>query len=544
MAPIVHVAVASFTILTVKILVKLISVSIRSPLSNLPGPPSSSWLKGHVDQLFHPQGWDFHMKTVAAFGTAVRLRGFLGEDVLYLTDPLGLRTILTKEHGDIYDEPPMIIERNKLLWGPGLSSSVGAVHKKQRRVLNTVFSVQRMRMIMPILWDVTRRLEESLAKLSRGSCTEIDMLMWMSRVSLESIGQAGVGVPFDTLAETSPPSEYMLASKQLIPLSFPLQGFMRLIPSIVRIGTPRFRGFLAKIAPHPNIRKLREIIYILYNTNKSIYQQRVHDIVQAEKIGGAENTGKDMVSVLIQQNRGVDAVYKLSDDELISQMGTLIYAGHDMTSVALSRIFHVLSLNQERQERLRLELMDARVQRRDISYDRLMALPYLDAVCKETLRLYPPVTQLHRVPCKDSSIPLARPVMGIDGETIDHIYIRAGTTVIVGVAAVNRDPAIWGADADQWVPERWLGPLPETVVGAYLPGVYTHTMTFMGGGRSCIGFKFAEIEIKTVLYVLLSRMKFEPSETPIVWNMFNFATPTAQGSNGPCMPLKVTLLSE
>jgi len=91
---------------------------------------------------------------------------------------------------------------------------------------------------------------------------------------------------------------------------------------------------------------------------------------------------------------------------------------------------------------------------------------------------------------------------------------------------------------------RWLEPLPESVVGAYLPGVYSHMMTFMGGGRSCIGFKFAETEIKAVLYALLSRMKFEPSETPIVWNMYNFATPTAQGSNRPSMPLKVTLLSE
>ena len=142
------------------------------------------------------------------------------------------------------------------------------------------------------------------------------MLIWMSRVSLESIGRAGIGIPFDTLAETSPPSEYMLAAKQLMwalfslslffdrhahrdisPLSFPLQGFMRLIPSIVKIGTPSFRGFLAKIAPHPNIRKLREIIYFLFNTNTSIYQQRVHDITQAEKIG-SENTGRDIVSVL------------------------------------------------------------------------------------------------------------------------------------------------------------------------------------------------------------------------------------------------------
>lgn len=536
MAPILHVAVAYLTVVTVKILVEVFSASVRSPLSNLPGPPSSSWLKGHMDKLFHPQGWDFHLKTVVAFGTAVRLRGFFGEDVLHLTDLLGLRTILTEER-DIYDEPPMIIEQNKFLWGPGLLSSVGMAHVKQRRVLNSVFSVQRMRKVMPILWDVTRRLEETLARLLHGGCTELDMLIWMSRFSLESIGQAGIGIPFDTLAETSPPSEYILASKQLTLLSLPLRRFLRFMPSIVKMGTPRFWGFLAMIAPHPKIRKLREIIYFMHNTNKSIYQRRVHNITQAEKIG-SENAGRDIISVLIRQNRGADSADKLSDDELISQMGTLIFAGHDTTSVTLCRILHVLSLNPERQERLRLELMDARVRRRDISYDELMALPYLDAVLKETLRLYSPVTQLHRVPRKDSSIPLERPVLGIDGEIIDQICVRAGTLVVIGAAAVNRDPAIWGADADQWVPERWLRPLPETVDKAD----FIRRMTFMGGGRSCIGFKFAETEIKAVLYIILSRMKFEPSETPIVWNMYNFATPSARGSNS--MPLKVTLLTE
>jgi hypothetical protein len=59
------------------------------------------------------------------------------------------------------------------------------------------------------------QLEETLARLLHGGCTELDMLIWMSRFSLESIGQAGIGIPFDTLAETSPPSEYILASKQL-----------------------------------------------------------------------------------------------------------------------------------------------------------------------------------------------------------------------------------------------------------------------------------------------------------------------------------------
>jgi hypothetical protein len=55
-----------------------------------------------------------------------------------------------------------------------------------------------------------------LVKLLHGGSTDLDMLVWMSRVSLELIGQAGIGVSFDTLAEASPPSEYMLAAKQLM----------------------------------------------------------------------------------------------------------------------------------------------------------------------------------------------------------------------------------------------------------------------------------------------------------------------------------------
>ncbi|KAI0001207.1 cytochrome P450 [Russula vinacea] len=461
-------------------------------------------------------------------GSSSRFFGRNQEDVLYLTDPAGIRTILTGEHGDIYEEPPMImiIEKNKLLWGPGLLSSTGMAHKKQRSVLdaNAVFSVQRMRTVMPIFWDVTRRLEDTLVNLLQCGSTELDMLVWMSRVSLELIGQAGIGVSFDTLSEATPPSEHVLAAIQLIPLSFPLQGFMRLVPSIVKIGPPEFCGLLNEIAPHPNIRKLR-------GNN-----------------GVCEGTGRDIISVMIQQNKGAEAMDKLSDDELISQTGTLIFEGHETTSVALSRILHVLSLHPKSQETLRLELMEARVERRDISYDALMELPYLNAVCKETLRLYAPVTLLHRVPREDSVIPLSRPMLGRDGQTIDYIRVQAGTMVVLGTAAVNRDPAIWGLDADQWIPERWLQPLPETVVDAYLPEVHSQMMTFMGGGRPeqgtelCIGSKIAEVEIKAVLYVLLSRMKFGPSGAPITWNMHNVATPTIQGGNKPSMPLKVTLL--
>ena len=91
-------------------------------------------------------------------------------------------------------------------------------------------------------------------------------------------------------------------------------------------------------------------------------------------------------------------------------------------------------------------------------------------------------------------------MLGRDGQTIDCIHIQAGTIVVLGTASVNRDPAMWGPDADQWIPERWLQPLPETVVDAYLPEVHSQMwvswdlscddgadvsrrMTFIGGGR-------------------------------------------------------------
>lgn len=143
------------------------------------------------------------------------------------------------------------------------------------------------------------------------------MLAWMSRVSLELIGQAGIGVSFDTLAEKTPPSDYMLASKQLMyvlpfvvipsqkaderirPLWLPLRGYMRLIPSIVNRSRPAFRGFLAKIAPHPDLRKLRKIVYFLYDTHKSIYRQKAHAIAQAENDGArGPTTDRDIISVL------------------------------------------------------------------------------------------------------------------------------------------------------------------------------------------------------------------------------------------------------
>lgn len=77
-------------------------------------------------------------------------------------------------------------------------------------------------------------------------------------------------------------------------------------------------------------------------------------------------------------------------------------------------------------------------------------------------------------PCKDAIVPLGRPVRGNNGAEISQVTVKAGTMVVIGATAVNVDPLIWGPDAAEWKPERWLEPLPQSVTDAYLPGVFSN----------------------------------------------------------------------
>lgn len=68
---------------------------------------------------------------------------------------------------------------------------------------------------------------------------------------------------------------------------------------------------------------------------------------------------------------------------------TLILGGMETTSNALCRILHLLAENPDVQERLRTEIAEAGGEE-DLPYDDLVKLPYLEAICRETMRLYAP----------------------------------------------------------------------------------------------------------------------------------------------------------
>ena len=75
---------------------------------------------------------------------------------------------------------------------------------------------------------------------------------------------------------------------------------------------------------------------------------------------------------------------------------------------------------------------------------------------------------------KDVVLPLSEPIRGLDGTLMNEIFVPKDTQVFVSIASSNKNPEIWGADAAEWKPERWLSALPETVADAKMPGVYSN----------------------------------------------------------------------
>ena len=66
------------------------------------------------------------------------------------------------------------------------------------------------------------------------------------------------------------------------------------------------------------------------------------------------------------------------------------------------------------------------------------------------------------------------PIRGVDGTLIPEVAVPKGSYVVVNMRAVNTYKAIWGEDALEWKPERWLNPLPRSVEEARIPGIYSH----------------------------------------------------------------------
>ncbi|KAF9036182.1 cytochrome P450 [Panaeolus papilionaceus] len=512
-------------------------------LDHIPGPPSESFLTG---DYYHPiEGWKFHDKLMNTYGGVSRIKAVLGENQLYVYDPKAMYHILVKDL-EIYDETDAFYAGNKVIFGEGILSSEGEHHRRHKKMLNPVFSAAHLRGMVPLFHEITHKVRQSLEKKVTNGPVEVDVLSWMTRLALELIAQSGLGYSFDTLEEDSIPHPYSRASKDLVPLaSGPMIARNMIMPPLVKFGYrfKRLSRFFLEAFPWRTLSKIKGLVDVLERTSVEIFREKkkaleAGDDALLEQLG----QGKDIISVLMKANTLASEEDRMSDIELIGQVTSLTFAATDTTSGVLTRTLHLLAHNLEVQDKLRQEVRAAREAYGDLNYDQLFALPYLDAVCRETLRLYPPVTNAQRTVLQDAVLPLSIPLKGYKGEDIQEIFIPKGTDLHVSIISANRNPALWGLDYAEWKPERWINPLPEALVNAKIPGIYSHLLSFLGGGRACLGVKFAQLELKTVLSVIVDSLQFEPAKQDAFWQMNMLVTPNVDPEGKfPNLPLKVSL---
>ncbi|KAG1770512.1 cytochrome P450 [Suillus occidentalis] len=561
------------------------------------GPEKEHWWKGNMESMF-VDGFQRCLDIAAEYGGAVKIHALFGEEWLYVSDPRALHHILVKEQ-HIFEENDGFLFCNKLIFGDGLISTLGEQHRKQRKMLNPVFSTSNMRELLPIIQTISHQLKSALvSNLSAHSehdharyreSVEVDVLPWLSRSSLDCICEGVLGYHSAAL-DTGNEDEYTDALRMLGPSITKTMIFRPFVPIVTRNCSLYWRKKVVDwltISWLPtqtmrNFRKLRHIVETMDSASRTILQEKRAALqLSSPPLSQTHDTSggtreKDMMSIMFRANASSSEIDRLSDTELLGQMNVMIFAGLETTTAALARALYMLAKHPHIQEQLRIEICGAMAayevpdvdhsHAKDesgsarLSFDVLMNLPLLNAVVRETLRLYPSLPVLTRRTTEAASFPLQFPVRSASGEKIDAVHVAKNQRLVISIIAANHNQAVWGEDASEWKPDRWLksseGVTPGEKDGVKYSGVYSSMMTFLVGNRSCIGFKFAEMEIKDVLATLLPAIHFAlPSERDdngnvkeIHWKMSGFHTPVVKAPAGdgetPHLPLSMRLVRE
>lgn len=191
---------------------------------------------------------------------------------------------------------------------------------------------------------------------------------------------------------------------------------------------------------------------------------------------------------------GAETVSKDILDEAI----TLLFAGQDTSAATLSWTLHLLSLNPEKRQKLEEEVRsvvqaEGPTDTNRVTKSMISKMPYLDAVIKESMRLYPVAPFIVRKLTTDVTIP---DESGIKTQTLS---LPASTFACVWIYSLHRHPKLW-CRPDEFLPERWIDSklrskdLGQQEYGAYMP--------FAIGPRNCLGQPLAQV----ILRILLARI--------------------------------------
>jgi cytochrome P450 len=226
-----------------------------------------------------------------------------------------------------------------------------------------------------------------------------------------------------------------------------------------------------------------------------------------------EGGGTDIFSRLCQS---VDEEgRRLEDAEIIDHMIFLMMAAHDTTTSSLTSLLYELAANPAWQERVRDEVRG--FAKPALGFDDQLALPETIRVIQETLRRYPPLSTIPRV----STAPFEW----------GGYAIPEGVMVVIYPIHTHHMEA-WWTEPFRFDPDRFAP-------GREEHKRHTHSyIPFGGGNHMCLGLRFAELQIKAVLFQLVQRYRWS---VPAGYRMPVQQAPISKPMDG--LPLRVEPLS-
>ncbi|CAE6536761.1 unnamed protein product, partial [Rhizoctonia solani] len=526
----------------------------------LDGPKPESVLWGDEALLFRPEtSLTTHEELLKTYGSVCKIKGMFGEDRLWIADPRAMNDIILKAYDSFHEPEPFLIwmrlaTGNHLLTTHGKSTFYD-INTRCNARFSTQYLPPAICVNTPTFTAIAHQLEDIIASKAQASYSAsggmsgvVDIYPWMGNVALEMIGQAGMGYSFGALEGEE--HAYLKASQQLFPSMNALWFVRPFLTTLVNLGSSVFRRAVVDRLPFKRVQDMKSVADIMDSTAVHIYQKKKAALASGT-LESEIAAGQDIISMLLKQNEVVSPEEQMNEEEIIAHVNALVFAGNDTTSAALAQTFYLLAKHLDVQDRIREEVQEAhRLYGRDLDYDQLNSLTFLDAVCRESLRLWAPAQMVERIACVDYNLPLHYPVKSKDGKTmISNIHVPKGTHIYLSLSSTNRDKQTWGEDADKFNPYRWLEPMPSSVSESRIPGVYSNMMTFLGGPRACLGFKFSQLEMKIVLSLLISRFRFDLGSEDIGWVAGGVVRPHVRGKDGvidfargPTLPMKVTVL--
>lgn len=514
--------IASSTVTSLLFVYAVIHLSIAntilSPFRMLRRPETVGWRSFVMGNLIEMQENDpghIQHEWTEQFGGVVVYRGLFGTPRMLISDPAALSYVLNNAY--IFPKPAGLRSALSTILGDGVLTTEGNQHKYQRKLVNPTFNQNSVRAYAPLFHRHARALIKKLEQLYdakdlaelapamadrqnelkvRHLTPVVDVLHWISRTTLDVIGESAFSYDLKSLHQGESGSAITESFNDMMTRVGQL--------TMTERGMLHFEqfGIFDRLRPLPTSFNKAAI-----KTQKTVeaVAGRMIDEHKSSSVG----TDSDLLQKILQLNEdpNVPAHQRMSRSEVLGQLTTLILAGHETTSTSLTWALWTLAHHQAIQDRLRQEIKDGFGDAdEDLTFEELHELNLLERVTSEVMRLHPPVHSTIREPAGEAFIPLSTPLRRRDGSLIDRVRVQKGQPLIISVVTYNRRRDIWGDDAMEFKPDRWLD-LPSSVKNNGLPGGH---LAFIAGPRNCVGSKFALTEFKIILAHLVRRFSFHP----------------------------------